>query len=33
LAVNQAIQDSQLSSGEIAIDQQGMIHHSESDTL
>ncbi len=30
-AVNDAIQDSQLSSGEIAIDRQGLIHHSEQD--
>ncbi len=31
LAVNEAIQDSQLTSGEIAIDRQGMIHHSDKD--
>jgi hypothetical protein len=30
-AVNDAIQEGQLSSGEIAIDRQGLIHHSEQD--
>jgi hypothetical protein len=29
--VNDAIQDSQLNSGEIAIDRQGLIHHSKED--
>ncbi len=31
LAVNEAIQESQLTSGEIAIDRHGLIHHSKDD--
>ena len=33
IAVNEAIQESQLTSGEIAIDRLGLIHHSKDDDV